>query len=272
MPIVEPTWSIDGTPLLSLASWVQRLDTAVMPPLRGSGRQHAFKAGAAHRSRVADSRTITLGLRLAGRDLDGDTPAEWADAYTEAERTLLRLLRPAGGGQFALAYSWTDDLGAHTATAMGICPEGADRVRRGPWSSRCTVDILLEDPWFYGTAVETTITVGVPVVVGNAGDEPTTAVEVEFNGGLANPKVTNATPAPDVWVKVGSSVAAGDTVTVDVDATTVLRDSDGANLIGALTHSGARSWFGLARGNNTVTLTADSGTGSAVLRHRPIYY
>jgi hypothetical protein len=41
------------------------------------------------------------------------------------------------------------------------------------------------------------------------------------------------------------------------------------NVVGAITHGGARSWLGLLPGENILTLTAESGTGSAVLRFRP---
>jgi hypothetical protein len=53
-----------------------------------------------------------------------------------------------------------------------------------------------------------------------------------------------------------------------VDGTTIIRGSDGANLIGTISHSGARAWFGLLRGANTITLSADAGAGSAILRFR----
>jgi hypothetical protein len=96
--------------------------------------------------------------------------------------------------------------------------------------------------------------------------------EIDYAGALSNPVVTNSTLAPEVWLKIGTAIAGGDTVRLSGDAATVLRDSDGANLIGAVTHSGARSWFRLGRGTNTVTLSADSGAGSAVLRYWPVYY
>jgi hypothetical protein len=61
-------------------------------------------------------------------------------------------------------------------------------------------------------------------------------------------------------------------VMVDCDETTVKRASDSANLIGALQHSGARQWFGLRKGTNSLTLSADSGAGHAVLTYKPLYF
>jgi len=266
------TWSIDGVPLLTLATDVQRIDNNLAPPLRGDDRQYAFRPGMEFRPRVVDSRSITLGLWLIGQDGPGTTVAEYMANYAGAERKLRRLLRPDAGGQFAITRTWTDDLGTHTATGHGIAPGGMERQRAGKHAGRVTVDIGMADPFFYGTPVPVTLPVGVPTTVDNQGDDATTAVSIAFAGVLSNPKVTNTTPDPDVWVKVGTALAAGDHLTVDVLATSAVRSSDGANLIGAVTHSGARAWLGLRRGTNTVTLSADSGAGNAVLTYQPVYY
>jgi hypothetical protein len=114
--------------------------------------------------------------------------------------------------------------------------------------------------------------VGVPVTFHNAGDEGTTAITLDLAGALSNPKVTNTAVTPEVWAKVGTDLASDDGLTLDVLATSVVRDSDAANLIGALTHSGARAWLALKRGTNTVVLTTDAGAGTAVLTYQPVYY
>jgi hypothetical protein len=265
------TWTIDGVPLLTLAADVQRLDSALAPPLRGSDRRYAFRPGAEFRPRVADSRTITLGLWLLGQDGPVASGPAWEVNYAGAERKLQRLLRPDGGAQFEISRTWTDDLGTHTATGHGI-GDTIERKRSGRFAGRVTVDIFMADPFFYGDPVAVPLAVGAATVVSNAGDDSTSAVVLDFAGPLSNPTVTNSTLTPDVWVKAGTDLAAGDGLTVDVLATSILRDSDGANLIGALTHSGARAWLPLARGSNTVTLSADGGAGSAVLTFQPVYY
>lgn len=266
------TWTIDGVPLLTLATDVQRLDANLAPPLRGEDRQYAFRPGREFRPRIADSRSITLGLWLIGQDGPGATVADYMANYAGAERKLRRLLRPDAGGQFAITRTWTDDLGTHTATGHGVAPGGIERQRAGKHAGRITVDIAMADPFFYGSAVDVPLAVGIPTAVDNPGDDATTALVLELAGQLSNPVVTNATPDPDVWVKVGTALATGDALTVDVLAASAIRSSDGANLIGAVTHSGARAWLGLRRGANTVTLSADGGAGSAVLSFQPVYY
>jgi hypothetical protein len=265
------TWAIDGVPLASLASDVQRIDTDLAPPLRGDDRQYAFRPGREFRPRVADSRSITLGLWLIGQDGTGTTVAEYMANYAGAERQLRRLLRPAGGTEFEITRTWTDDLGTHTATGRGIAGS-IQRQRAGRHAGRVTVDVGMADPFFYGDPVVVPLEVGEDTVVTNAGDEATAAVVLSFAGPLSNPTLTNSTLAPEVWVKAGTDLADGDSLTLDVTATSVFRASDSANLIGSLTHSGARSWFALGRGANTVTLSADGGAGTAVLTYQPVYY
>lgn len=266
------TWEIDGIPLLSIATDVQRIDANLAPPLRGDDRQYAFRPGAAFRPRVTDSRSITLGLWLIGQDGPGSTVDDYMDNFAAAQRELTRLLRPDGGGEFEISRTWTDDLGTHTATGRGIAPGGIERARAGKHAGRVTVDIGMADPFFYGSVLSTTLAMGVPQVVTNPGDEGTVLVELDFNGILANPKVTNSSPDPDIYVKVGTAIAAGDMVRLNADLATAVRDSDDANLIGAVTHSGNRAWMRLGRGANTLTLSADSGAGTAVLRYWPVYY
>jgi hypothetical protein len=214
---------------------------------------------------------MTLGLWLLGQDGPGSTSAAWQVNYAGAERKLRQLLRPDGGAEFEITRTWTDDLGTHTATGRGIS-EGVERARAGRFSGRVTVDIFMADPYFYGAPVAVPLAVGAATAVLNAGDDATSAVVLDFAGPLSNPTVTNSTLTPDVWVKAGTDLAAGDGLTVDVSATSVLRDSDGANLIGSVTHSGARAWLPLGRGSNPVTLSADGGAGSAVLTFQPVYY
>ena len=266
-------WDVDGTSLQTLAYNISTLggDRDSVPPWRGADRVFAYKAGAAARPMVADSRTITLLMWVIGMNADGSVPADQAISYHENRRMLKRLFWKPGGELFALTKRWTDSTGLHSATAMGRVAGNMGVDMFDPRGGKFAVDVFLPDPFFYGPETDTTIPLTTPTVVANDGDDTCTTLAVDFVGVLTNPLITNQTPAPDVWLKVGSSVAAADTVTAVVDETTVIRASDSANLIGAVTHSNSRAWMGLQRGNNTMVLTADGGAGHAVVRHRPAY-
>lgn len=264
----QTAWAIDGTPFSDFAWDARRIDSSVAPPLRGTDRKFSGVPGATFNGRVADSYTITMGMWIMGQDGGGPGRAAWIEEHERRMRLLRRLLRPDNGREFALTKTWSDDLGVHVATAMGTCDEELKIAHRGPYQSKLTFDVNLADPFFYGSEIAIPVPKDTPTTVTNNGDEPTLSLVLEFAGQLTNPLLTNSTPAPDVWVKAGTSVAVGDTVTLDVEETTARRTSDGANLIGAITHSGARAWMGLLRGDNTITLTADVGAGSATLRFR----
>jgi hypothetical protein len=264
------TWAIDGVPLLSLASEVQRLDGKIVPPVRGDNRKYAFRPGAGYRPRVTDSQTITLGLWLIGQDGPGGR-SDWEGNYSAAERQLRTLLRPDYGAEFEITRTWTDDLGTHTATGKGAA-EDIDRSRIGRYAGKVTVDVHMADPFFYGSPITVPLALGVPATVNNPGDEATTNAWIDLTGQLSNPQLSNTTEDPPVWVKLGTDIANGDGVLVDTELDAVTRESDGANLIGALTHSGARSWFRVGRGSSSVTLSADAGAGSGTLTIWPVYY
>lgn len=267
-------WDVDGTSIQQYAWNVATLggDRDSVPGWRGQDRVFAYKAGAAVRPMVADSRTLTLLMWVVGMNADGTVPASQEIAYNENRRMLKRLFWKPGGATFALTKRWNDSAGLHSATAQGRIDGNMSPEMHGPHGSAFVVDVFLPDPWFYGAEVSTPVPLTTPTVILNDGDDVCTSLAVDFVGQLTNPKITNQTPNPDVWLKVGSSVALADTVTVVVDAATVKRASDSANLIGAVTHSGARAWMGLQRDGNTLVLSADGGAGSAVVRHRPAYF
>ncbi|WP_353809071.1 hypothetical protein [Agromyces sp. SYSU T00194] len=268
----EYLWSIDGVDLSDHAFNVVQVDDTAAPPLRGDDLVFSRIPGRAFTGRVEDSYSITLGMHVLGQDHGGTTKADWADSFEEHWRALRRLFRPDGGRQFVLGRSWTDDLGSHYAEAMAVAPTAFERRHIGAYQAAITVDLYLADPFFYGAEEVVELDVDTPTVVSNVGDMATTAIVLDFNGQLTNATVTNSTPTPDVWVKLGSSVADADSVSVDVAETTVIRESDSANIIGAVSHSGARAWFGLLRGDNTITLSADAGAGTVDLRFRPLWY
>jgi hypothetical protein len=157
------------------------------------------------------------------------------------------------------------------AVAMAEYSGGLDLsehvIEAGAW----TCDLTLADPYFYGDEETVTLALDLPQVLVNLGDVPATRIEIVFENQLQNPQITNSTPNPNVWVKLGSAVAAGDTITLDVSWFTATRESDDANMIGAVSRSGARPWMVLSPGSNTLELTASSGTGTADLTWQPAY-
>lgn len=245
-----------------------------VPPLRGSNVAVYGRPGRIHQPKVADQRVVTLRGWVSNVD-ENDDPysTENCDLGLNVNwRMIRRLLWRERGEQFPLRRRWYDESGGLImATALAEYSGGLDLTEHVPEAGAWVCDLTLADPYFYGEVENVTLALDTPQVLNNLGDVNATQITLDFHGILANAIVTNSTTEPDVWVRVGSPIAGGDSVFLNVDTFTATRDSDSANLIGAVTRSGSRPWIVLTPGNNTVTLTATSGDGTVDMTWQPAY-
>lgn len=245
-----------------------------VPSLRGSNVTVYGRPGQLHQPKIADQRVVTLNgwvSNMNGADQPYDT--ENCDRGLNTNwRMIRRLLWRENGAQFPLRRRWYDEEGVLvSAVALAEYSGGLDLSEHVSEAGAWTCDLTLADPYFYGEEETVTLAIGVPQLLFNLGDVPATDISVVFEEQLQNPMVTNSSPSPDVWLRLGSAVASGDSVTLDVPLYTATRTSDGANLIGAVTRSGARPWMVLSPGGNSLELTASSGSGTADVTWRPAY-
>lgn len=243
-----------------------------VPSLRGSNIRVYGRPGQLHQPKMADQRVITLRGWVSNVDSNDEPYGDCETGLNTNWRMLRRLLWRENGAQFPLRRRWRNENGTMlTAVAMVEYSGGLDLsehvIEAGAW----TCDLTLASPYFYGDVEYTTLILDTPQVLINTGDVPASRMVIEFNDQLQNPTITNSTPNPDVWVRLGSSVASGDTVTLNADTFTAVRDSDSNNMIAAVTRSGARPWMVLSPGGNTLELTAQSGSGTADLSWQPAY-
>lgn len=271
----ETYWDVDGVSLQTYCQNVESLSPMWGAPThRGSDVPVAYARGQRHRDKYADSRHVVLGMWVTDWGPDGGPTSIGPERqFTKNMQDLRSLVWRENAQQVALTKRWKDPATGTVvaATAMAELSGDLAATQVGPYSARLVADMLLSDPIFYGPAETVTLAVGTPVTVTNAGDARTTKILLAFDGILSNPTVTNSTLDPDLLVKVGSAIAAGDTITLDVEEFTAVRESDDANMVGTVTRSGGRQWMALASGANTLTLTASSGTGTATLTYSPAY-
>lgn len=271
-------WDIDGTSLHQFGWSVATLGGSRfdLPPRRGENIQLAYRPGQIHRAKLADARTINLVMWMTGSTPGtGTAPSDPRLAFNDNWDTLRRLVWKPNGAQVTLTRRWYLTVGGVktlvSASALAEVADSMTPTMTGRTRAEFTMTLLLADPFFYGTQVNTTLDVSDPEVINNPGHDVAgwTNFTIELAGPLTNPKVTNASPNPDVWVKYNGVIGNGSTVTLDVAAFTAYLGS--TNVIGNVTHSGARNWMALQPGNNTLTLTADSGSGTATVRFKPPY-
>lgn len=188
--------------------------------------------------------------------VDGSTPA---DAYTKLH-TLKSAWRPADSDEpFDLR------LPGQPTTVVRYYgrPRAVDvdlRHLRSGWADALLTFEAL-DPYAYGPT--DTATVVTTLAVTNAGTVATDRITLVLEGNGGTPVITNTTAGGTI--EFVSALALGVTRTLDVRARTMV-DAGGADVYHELT--AATSWFDLAPGANTITL---SGAASVDVTWRPAW-
>jgi hypothetical protein len=269
----DELWTVDGLPLNAYCWAIASLGGGGgggrfdFPPLRGSNRTYAYRPGAVFLPKVADQRTITLTMWVAGVDPATGQPGanpvvQWNDNWNTLRRAFWTPRR-----QVTLDRKWKLNVSApsllEAAAQAQFQQSSTPLAMTGRARADFAVDFQLADPFFYGAPIMTTVISGTPVTIHNPGDDAAAyaGVTVEFIGGT-NPVLTNTTASPVITCSAAGAI--GD-ITLDVRNFLV---SPGSYPLGSIGHSGARSWFVLLPGDNTVTLT---GGGTAKVTFSPPY-
>lgn len=275
--IVDEYWEVekDGT-WYSLHTYSYHVKTIYggrtsPPSLRGENQYVSGVAGSFHNSKIPDEQTLTLGGWLTNKDAN-NAPLHATNkkvGFNTNWRAIRGLLWRENGEQFGIRRRWYGADG-NLITATGTAEFGGNMAlaenipSAGAWSC----DLIMSDPYFYGTPFTQTLAVGVAQNIVNPGDV-TAHPKLVYNGILSNPQIDHGTK----WMKIGTAIAALDSVTVETSPRilTVVRASDSASLIGALTRNGSRAWLPLKPGTNSLLLSATSGTGTVDVTVTPGY-
>lgn len=271
----EEFWDVGGQDLNNLAFNIKTLGgRSGVPPKRGSNFAVPYRPGKLWRPKTPDERTLSLAMWVIGADEDGVVPPAGTDQralFNENWRMLKRLFF-TDNEQIALTKRWRESSGLLSATALAELNGTMEPTMLGRNGASFVVDLLLADPFFYGdTIITDPIAVGGSEVAENAGDYRVFKGTIRFNGPLTNPRLTNTSVAPDVYVQYTGVIAAAHYVELDVDLFTAYTDL-GVNVIAGITHDGARRWMELALGSNTLELTASAGTGNATFTYEEPYF
>ncbi len=271
-------WSIDGTSLHQYGWNVTTIGGSRydLPPRRGEDIRLAYRPGAIHRPKLPDSRTVSLIMWVTGADpATGVAASDAALRFNDSWDFLRRLVWKPNGAQITLTRRWNLTVGSVktliVAEAQAEIADTMSPTMTGRTRADFTMTLLLADPFFYGPQITEPLNVGQTVAVSNPGHDIVTHanLQVDFVGPLTNPRLTNTTSNPDVWVQYTGTIGSGTTLTLDVGAYTAFAGT--TNLIGGISHSGARHWMGLLPGTNSLTFSATSGAGTAAVRYRPPY-
>lgn len=295
-------WDVDGVSLQTLAWNITTLggDRQAPPPLRGSNQRVPYMPGSRYVPKVVDERIITLGMWVQGSTEDGKRPAteSAARAFDRNWHKLRSLLwRPrkeftltkrfwvpsadlVAAGVNISGMTSSDGWTLYTASAKASYAGGLNPTMRGQAHGIFTVDLLLSDPYFYGD----TITVPFSMQTGGSnpgptktlsilGDDRTTWIEADFTGPLTSPQIDNTLSTPEVWLRYGNEISAGESATVRAHDFSATHFQVGGSYrsSGHVQHGGDKFWMFLDPEDTTLTLSAQMGTGTALLRYRPVW-
>lgn len=234
MPSSDEYWMIDGVSLHEYGWSVSTIGGSRydLPPLRGEDIQLAYRPGKVHRPKYPDSRTVELVMWVAG--VDPATGNQVTDArlrWNDSWDFLRRLVWKPNGGQVTLTRRWflTVD-GVQTLVAADAQAQIADAMAptmTGRHRADFTMTLLLADPYFYGDQIVQPLGLGSVTTVTNPGNDAAayTNVQIDLMGPLTNPKVTNTSAAPNVWVQYVGIIPAGQVLRLDIGTYSAVQGS-----------------------------------------------
>lgn len=264
-------WDVNGTSLATLAWNLETLTgRARVPQLRGDDIQVPYRPGEIWRPKSPASRNLTLAMWVLGCNTDGSAPTGMTARakFNENRDALIRLFYNPDQ-QLSLTKRWLMSTGVLQATALAELTGDMDPSMLGNDGAQFVVDLKLADPYFY--APSTVFNLGVATgVFTNGGHDRIRKGTLRFNGPLTNPRLTNTTANPDIWVQYTGTIAGGAWVELDLDLFTAVTNL-ATNVLSSISHDGARRWFELLRGTNSLTLSADSGAGNIALTTQAPY-
>lgn len=302
MNSTETYWDVDGQSLQTYAFNITTLggDRQAPPPVRRSSQRVPYMIGTRYTAGVPDEKTITLGMWVQGSDENGFPPTdEHLKRRWDRNWRMLRRLLWTPRRQFVLTKRFwllTEELEAagadltglpvdgdwtlYSASARGTYAGGLSPTMQGQAHGIFTVDILLNDPFFYGPEISIPLTTselegdpGPTVTVPILGDDRTMNIEVDFEGPLTSPSITNETEPQILYLRYANEIPDDETATVRVMPFTATHypSGDPYGASGNVQHEGDLYWLYMEPGETTLTLEAQAGTGSAALRYRPAW-
>ena len=298
----ETYWAVDGVSLQTFAFNITTLggDRKAPPPLRGSNQRVPYMPGTRYVPKVVDERTITLGMWVQGSTEDGKRPTteSAARAFDRNWHKLRSLLwRPrkeftltkrfwvpsadlVAAGVNISGMASRDGWTLYTASAKASYAGGLNPTMQGQAHGIFTVDLHLSDPYFYGDPITVPFSMqtggsnpGPTRTIHVLGDDRTTQIEFEIVGPVTSGRMANTTEEQDLFVQYGAVVPAAERAVVQVQSfkATHYPIGDPYKASGYVQHGGDQFWLYLEPGDTNLSFTVQAGTGTAILRYRPVW-
>lgn len=268
MPNNTPTyWSARGESLHTFARSIESLGPGLnVPLLRGENVIIPGRPGKVWTPKDVDSRVLPLGMWVRGALDERGATATTTQLFHTNWNNLVRLLWTPDG-QFSLTKRFYDgDLTLRAATALAEFKTGLAPTMIGKNAAKTLVELELADPYFYDDSSQVFPLVNGDNVINVRGNAPTRKITIAIQGSRRNTTIRRKLPAtPDHLIRVTTDISFGGSSTIDIanysataKVSPVLPSYDSTSDI---VHSGSKAWLELKPGNNTITVSSDSGEG-----------
>jgi len=268
----ETYWDADGVSLHTYAKSIETLTGIGPPKFRGENDVIPTKPGERYVAKTPDANLLTLGMMLRGiaehaSNTDGNpTKLQYQSNYNDLIRMLW--LPSAQGRELVLTKRFYDGGVLKTASANAEYVGGLAPTMIGQKAARCTVDLKLNDPFFYATSYTSQANVNGNQNITVEGNAPTLAIVVTINGTRTNAKIRNNTAGVEFTSPL--ALSAGHNVIVGVKDFTALATQGGAafDSSAGIIHTGAPQWLILWPGVNQINVSSTVGTGVITLQYK----
>lgn len=265
-------WEAAGVSLHTYAQSIETLSGLGPPKLRGENVVVPLHPGARYVSKVPDSNILTLAMWLRGVD-SAAGPAEvneTKEQYMRNWNDLIRLLW-RDGQQFSLTKRFYDGVNPAviSASALAEYSGGMQPTMMGRSAAKCTVDLLLADPYFYTDNVFSQALVNGNNTINVPGTAESLNVFIRINGVRTNTTIRNITNG--IEFTYPNAVASTEYVDVDVKNYSARHKPAGGAEYDAssrIIHTGAPQWLKLEPGANTLNVSSTSGSGVITIQAR----
>ena len=253
-------WTFNGLSLNQRGKWdVEAVIEGVgIPKFRGNDLRVPFQHGNRWIKKRFDSRKVVLSMWIKGTDrtdLDQHIDAFLTAIGKPGQHTLSRTLR---SGETRLAQA-------------ELCSE-IHFVRKNPGYAKFALELVLPDPFFYGTEKTTDVRIisTSPIVWThtNTGSAPATQMVITLTGPLSNPILRNQNNG--VWIQYVGTIENGKALVLDTKHFTCVQGDD--NMISIVKHGGDAYWMILDAGNNSMELETGVIGGKITLSYYPAYF
>lgn len=173
-------WDINGTSLQTLGWGIAEWSSGQNPPtLRGDGVELPYRIGRQFQARVPEPRTLTFDMWVSGKTEAGVDGGQ-SQLITNWE-ALRALFWGTPGAQLTVTKRWSG--GTASAAGSAVFAGGLEPESIGLQVIRFSVDLLMLDPYFYGSVETKSWGVG------------TTTLSTALKGTAPSPRYTVTLPS-----------------------------------------------------------------------------